>query len=125
MSVPRKVLVVDDETHIVELLRLALEDEGYQVSVAMDGEEALSKAVTEKPDIISLDINMPGMSGFEVCRRLKARDETKGMPVVFISAYAQEEDIRKGLDLGATAYMPKPLNLREYLDTFNRILGGG
>lgn len=118
-----KVLVVDDDRAIQQLLEVNLELEGYDVAKAIDGAEALAMVVTFQPDIILLDVMMPKMDGREVCRRLKADPSTADLPVVFLSARAQEMDVSLGLELGAAAYLTKPFEPQDLLDTIRRVLG--
>lgn len=106
----KKVLIVDDEPHIVELVRVCLEDTDYEVLEAYDGEEALEKAYKEKPDLILLDVMMPKMDGFEVCKALKTNKATHAIPVVFLTAKGQEVDKIKGFQSGADSYMTKPFS---------------
>lgn len=103
------VLVVDDEEDIVDIIGHFLRDEGYHVETAYDGEEALAKA-TPDTDLILLDIMLPGLDGFEVCRRLRSRVETETIPIIFLSAKIEEEDQVKGLMLGADDYLTKPVS---------------
>ena len=107
-----RILLVDDEHAIVESLRYALEKEGYEVLEASDGGEALELAKTKKPDVVLLDVMLPGMSGFEVCRVLR-HDST--VPILMITARADEPDRVVGLDLGADDYIVKPFSVREVL----------
>jgi len=105
-----KILVVDDaETNIDILMGVLSHD--YDVSVAMDGKSALKAVETEIPDIILLDIMMPGMDGYEVCERLKSNDPTKDIPVIFLTAKSEVVDEVKGLELGAVDYITKPISL--------------
>jgi DNA-binding response OmpR family regulator len=110
--VGEQILVVDDERAIVESLRYALEKEGYSVLEASDGSEALDLARSRSPDLILLDIMLPGMSGFEVCRILR---KESSVPILMLSARADEPDRIVGLDLGADDYITKPFSLREVL----------
>ncbi|MBV1877071.1 MAG: response regulator [Pseudomonadales bacterium] len=103
-----KVLVVDDVKANVELLAYALEDDDYKVSCAYGGPQALEIAVQEQPDVILLDVVMPGMSGLEVCKRLKEGVETRHIPVILVSVKGDEEDVISGLDAGAMDYVSKP-----------------
>lgn len=119
----KKVLVVDDEVYVIELLESTLKASGYEVIVALDGREALTKAVAESPDIISLDINMPGMNGFAVCQELKARPETKRIPIIMLSALVREADAARGLALGAALYIKKPWQMDKYVAAIKRVLG--
>jgi len=103
------ILVVDDEEDVVEIVTHFLKQEGYQVATAFDGEEALRK-VTPEIDLIVLDIMLPHVDGLEVCRRLRSRVETEMIPIIFLSAKAEEEDQVKGLMLGADDYLTKPVS---------------
>ena len=103
------VMVVDDTETNVDILVETLGDE-YEVSVAMDGETALEYALEEQPDLILLDIMMPGMDGYEVCRRLKDNPETGNIPVIFVTAMSEVEDETRGLQLGAIDYLTKPIS---------------
>ena len=117
-----KILVIEDDPDIQQLIHLALEfTGGYRVAVASDGPEGLSKAASEAPDLILLDAMMPGMDGFEVCRRLKADATTAGIPVVFLTAKAQANEIEEGLRLGAVGYLTKPfdpMGLKDEIEGF-------
>ena len=103
------ILVVDDEEDVVEVVSHFLEQEGYTVHKAYDGEEALTKA-TPDIDLILLDIMLPGVDGYEVCRRLRTRVETETIPIIFLSAKVEEEDEVKGLLLGGDDYLTKPVS---------------
>jgi two-component system phosphate regulon response regulator PhoB len=103
------ILVVDDEKDVVEVVGHFLEEEGYTVHTAHDGEDALEKASSEI-DLIVLDIMLPGVDGYEVCRKLRSRVETEGIPIVFLSAKTEEEDQIEGLMLGGDDYLTKPVS---------------
>ena len=103
------ILVVDDEEDIVEILEHHLRGEGYSVQTAFDGEDALRKA-TPDVDLIVLDIMLPELDGFEVCRRLRSRVETETIPIIFLSAKIEEEDQVRGLMLGGDDYLTKPVS---------------
>jgi DNA-binding response OmpR family regulator len=121
----KRVLVVDDDRVIQQLLEVNLELEGYEVAgTASDGREALDKIAKLKPDLVILDIMMPKMDGMAVCRHLKADPETAKIPVILLSARAQDMDIRDGLDIGANAYLTKPFDPVELLDVVGRLLKG-
>jgi DNA-binding response OmpR family regulator len=104
----RKILLADDEEDIKTVLRMFLESKGYQVCTAYDGLDAIDQANSEKPDAILLDVMMPLMDGFEVCKKLKASPETASIPVVMLSAASHAESVKKGLDAGAIDYLVKP-----------------
>ena len=118
----KKIMVVDDEPFIIEMLQVTLTDAGFEVVVATEGTEVFPKVLAEKPDLISLDVNMPGKHGFEICRELKADPATKHIPVIFLSASTQADDVNKGIALGAEKYMTKPVPLAEYEAVIKGIL---
>ncbi len=103
------VLVVDDVEENIDILVDAL-SQNYEVSVAMDGKAALEAVAEDMPDIILLDIMMPEMDGFEVCDRLKGHEDTRNIPIIFLTAMAEEQDEAYGLSLGAVDYITKPFN---------------
>jgi two-component system phosphate regulon response regulator PhoB len=107
-----KLLVVDDEEDILELIKFNLEREGYQVSCAASGEAALDLARSEIPDLIVLDLMLPGIDGLEVARQLKKESETREIPIVMLTAKGEEADIVAGLELGADDYITKPFSPR-------------
>jgi two-component system, OmpR family, alkaline phosphatase synthesis response regulator PhoP len=106
------VLVVDDEPDILELLQYNLEKEGFAVTCVASGEDALAAARTKLPDVIILDLMLPGVDGLEVCRRLKGDSRTRQVPVVMLTAKGSEADIVTGLELGAADYVTKPFSPR-------------
>lgn len=110
-----KILVVDDEAHIVELIRFNLEKDGYRVVAAQDGREALKLAREERPDLIVLDVMLPGVDGFEVCRMIQRDNETGEIPIIMLTARSEEIDKILGLEIGADDYMTKPFSPRELL----------
>lgn len=105
----KKILLVDDEPDIVEFLKYNLEQQNFEVIVGHNGEEALQKLV-EKPDLILLDIMMPKLDGFETCKRIRENNEFENVPIVFLTAKAGEIDEIKGLELGASDYIQKPIS---------------
>jgi len=105
-----KVLVVDDEEYIQHILNFSFGAEGYDVVTAADGEEAIKKAKSEKPDIIVLDIMMPKMDGYEACKRLKTDPSTKSIPVILLTAKGREVDRKLGSQAGADDYVVKPFS---------------
>lgn len=117
----KKILVVDDERHIVRLVQVNLERAGYQVVAAFDGKEALKKVEAEKPDLIVLDVMMPHMDGFEVLKRLRANADTKDIPVIMLTAKAQDADVFRGWASGVDCYLTKPFNPMELLTFVKRI----
>ena len=107
------VLVVEDEMPIVELLRYNLEKSGYSVSVATDGDEALEQVANSQPDAVLLDWMLPRRSGIEVCRQLRAKPETRMLPIILLTARGEESDRVRGLETGADDYIVKPFSPRE------------
>jgi two-component system, OmpR family, alkaline phosphatase synthesis response regulator PhoP len=122
---PLKVLVCDDERHIVRLIQVNLEREGYKVVTAYDGKEGLEKVRTEKPDLMVLDVMMPYMDGFEVLKALRRDADTADLPVIMLTAKAQDRDVFEGYTYGADMYLTKPFNPRELISFVKRISSGG
>ena len=116
------VLVVEDEPAQAEVLRYNLEREGYRVAAAPDGEAALALAREETPALVVLDWMLPGLSGIEVCRRLRLRDETRAVPVIMLSARGEEGDRVRGLDTGADDYVVKPYGVGELVARVRALL---
>jgi two-component system phosphate regulon response regulator PhoB len=110
-----RILVVEDEAPIQELLRFNLERNKYRVKVADSGEKALTEAVKFMPDLILLDIMLPGTDGLDVCRQLKADPETRNIPIIMLTALCEEADVVTGLELGADDYVTKPFSPRVLL----------
>jgi len=117
----RKILVVDDERHIVRLVQVNLERAGYQVIAAFDGKEALKKIGSEKPDLVVLDVMMPYMDGFQVLKQMKAEAATKDIPVIMLTAKAQDADVFRGWASGVDMYLTKPFNPLELMTFVKRI----
>ena len=109
------ILVVEDEEDIRELLRYNLAKEGYQVACAASGEEAVKAATAAPPDLVLLDLMLPGMDGLEVCRPLKGEPRTRSIPIIMLTAKGEEADIVTGLELGADDYVTKPFSPRVLL----------
>ncbi|MEM0011514.1 MAG: response regulator [Candidatus Bathyarchaeia archaeon] len=118
---PKKILVVDDERPIVRLVQVNLEHAGYEVVTAYDGREALEKVEQEKPDLIILDVMMPQMDGFEVIQRLQANPKTRDIPVIMLTAKAQDADVFRGWQSGVTLYLTKPFSPFELISFVRRI----
>jgi len=117
----KKILVVDDERHIVRLVEVNLQKAGYTVVTAYDGVEALLKVQSEHPDMVILDVMMPRMDGFEVLKKLQADAATRDIPVIMLTAKAQDADIFQGWSSGVSSYLTKPFNPRELLAFVERI----
>jgi two-component system alkaline phosphatase synthesis response regulator PhoP len=118
-----KILVVDDEIYIVHILDFSLGMEGYEVVTALDGEQALEKVTSEKPDLIVLDIMMPKLDGYEVCKAIKANSATKHIPVILLSAKGRNVDQKMGFEVGADDYITKPFSPRKLVERINQLLG--
>jgi len=112
---PKKILVIEDEKDIQELLQLYLKRDGYDVHIAKDGETGLRRASQERYDLILLDLMLPQLDGLEVCRTLRSRPQTADIPIIMITAKAEESDRIVGLEIGADDYITKPFSPREVL----------
>jgi len=117
----KRILVVDDERHIVRLVQVNLERAGYEVLTAYDGVEALEKVKSEMPDMVVLDVMMPRMDGFEVLKNMQADPRLQNIPVIMLTAKAQDADIFRGWASGVSSYLTKPFNPRELLVFVERI----
>lgn len=111
----KKILIIEDDDHIIELLKFNVENNGYEVSIAMDGHEGLNKAINELPDLILLDLMLPGIDGIDICNKLKNKDRTKDIPIIMLTAKGHETDKILGLEIGADDYMTKPFSVRELM----------
>jgi CheY-like chemotaxis protein len=118
----KTILICDDDPVILRLLQVNLELEGFGVLLGHNGEEAVQIAQAEQPDLILLDIMMPRMDGYEACERLKSLDETRDIPVVFLSAKAQQSDIERGKAYGVADYLTKPFDPNDLIDVLDRLL---
>jgi DNA-binding response OmpR family regulator len=112
---PKKILVIEDEKDIQELLQLYLKREGYEVQIARDGEAGLRKASQEHHDLVLLDLMLPRVDGLEICRNLRSRPQTADLPIIMITAKAEEADRIVGLEMGADDYITKPFSPREVM----------
>jgi DNA-binding response OmpR family regulator len=117
------VLVAEDDEDILELVAFDLEDEGYEVLTARDGEAAVALALERRPDLILLDVAMPGLDGYEVTRRLRAEEATRSTPVVLLTARAQVRDVILGFEAGANDYVTKPFRPDELRTRLHAALG--
>jgi two-component system alkaline phosphatase synthesis response regulator PhoP len=111
----KKILIVDDEVDLVETVRFPLEMEGYHVLVSYNGEDALNQARKESPDLILLDLMLPKLDGYKVCRLLKFDDRFKHIPILMLTAKSQQKDRVLGMETGANEYITKPFDIRELL----------
>jgi two-component system, OmpR family, phosphate regulon response regulator PhoB len=116
------VLIADDEAHVVELVRVTLEDERVRVVEASDGATALELAAELEPELIFLDVNLPDVSGLEVCRRLRREPGLAGVRIVILTAAAQQDDIARGFSAGATDYLTKPFSPVRLLSLVERLM---
>jgi DNA-binding response OmpR family regulator len=116
------ILVAEDERDIRELINFTLMFAGHTVTQAANGAEAVELAAKVKPDLVMMDVRMPRMTGYEACRQMKLNDDTKNIPVVFLSAKGQDEEINTGIEAGAIAYILKPFAPDELTRRVNEIL---
>ena len=121
---PRKILIVEDNEDNRELAVKVLRNKGFETVTAVDGEEAIEKAVSEKPDLILLDISLPKLNGYEVAKRLKSMDEFKEIPIVAFTAHAMKGDREKVIVAGFEGYISKPINIREFPDQVKLYIRG-
>jgi DNA-binding response OmpR family regulator len=119
----KKVLIVDDEKDIVETLKFLLENEGIDCFVAYDGEEALGLAKSQTPDLIILDVMLPKINGYKVCRLLKFDSKYKHIPILMVTARTQEEDKIIGEETGANEYITKPFDIEHLTSIVKKYLG--
>ena len=124
-TVKQRILVVDDEPEAVELVEFNLKQAGYAVTTAVDGAEALKKARSQTPDLIVLDVMLPEMDGFEICKTLRLETATAHTPILMLTAKAAEIDRVLGLELGADDYLTKPFSPRELMLRIKKILARG
>ena len=117
-----KILVIEDDPSLTELIKYNLEQESYAVKIEMDGEEGLLSAQTELPDLILLDWMLPNLSGIEVCRRLRRGKSTKSIPIIMLTARSEENERIRGLDTGADDYITKPFSPKELVARIKAIL---
>ena len=122
MSEKPRILLVDDEPSIVKMVGKRLEVEGFDVLVAMDGQEGLTKAQSEHPDLMILDLMLPKLNGYEVCTMLKQDTRYQKIPIVLFTAKAQDKDEKLGMECGANAYVKKPFRAQELLEKIRVLL---
>ena len=119
----KHVLIADDEPNIVISLEFLMKREGHRVTIARDGDAAIEAIRRERPDLVLLDVMMPGKSGFEVCQAVRGDDALATVKILMLSAKGRETDLAKGSALGADAYMTKPFSTRELADKVRELLG--
>jgi two-component system response regulator MtrA len=122
VSDQHRVLVADDDVDILALVTTVLERSGHEVIAVQDGAEALASLLADQPDLMVLDISMPKVDGLEVLRRVRADDATRGLPVILLSAQAQESDVKLGYEAGASAYVKKPFSPRDLAERVDALL---
>ena len=120
----KKVLIVDDEVNIVAALEFLLQRSGYEVMVAQNGDEALQRVESFAPDLVLLDVMMPRISGYEVCRRMRERADWKHIKIIMLSAKGREAEVSKGVSLGADLYVTKPFSTSELVGKIGELLAG-
>ncbi|NMF87287.1 response regulator transcription factor [Aromatoleum petrolei] len=118
----KKILIADDEQNIVISLEFLMKREGYEVSIASDGDEAARRIRAEKPDLVLLDVMMPKKSGFEVCQEVKSNPELQSVRILMLTAKGRDTEVAKGLALGADAYMTKPFSTKELVERVRSML---
>ena len=118
----KHILVVEDETDILELLRYNLTREGYEVSGVVSGDKAFDEITVKRPDIILLDVMLPGVGGLEICRQVRGTPATAGIPIIMLTARGEESDIVAGLELGADDYITKPFNMKVLVARIHAVL---
>ncbi len=121
----QRILIVDDEPQLVELVQMRLEASGYEVLSAVDGQEGLKKARDEQPDVIILDLMLPKLNGYEVCTLLKQDARYQHIPIVILTAKTQQKDEALAMDCGADAYLRKPFKAEEMLEAIQKFIPGG
>lgn len=119
---PAKVLIVDDEANIVISLEFLMEQAGYAVAIARNGDEALEKIEGFRPDLVLLDVMLPGVNGFDILQRVRQQPEYRNMAIIMLTAKGREVEVTKGLALGANAYITKPFSTRDLLAEVRRHL---
>jgi DNA-binding response OmpR family regulator len=119
----KKILLVDDAETILMMERMILNKAGYVLITAKDGQEAVTKATTERPDLILMDVVMPKMNGFEACKQLRENDTTKGIPIILVTTRGEAESVESGYKSGCDDYVTKPINGLEVLTKVKSALG--
>jgi DNA-binding response OmpR family regulator len=119
----KKILIVDDEVNIVISMEFLIKQVGYDLEIAKDGEEALEKVASFAPDLILLDVMMPKINGFEVCRRIRHNPDWQDIKIIMLTAKGREVEVTKGMALGADSYIIKPFSTKELMAEVKHILG--
>jgi two-component system alkaline phosphatase synthesis response regulator PhoP len=119
----KRILAVDDEPRVLAMIQKRLETAGYEVITATEGQEALKKAHAEQPDLIVLDLILPGLNGYQICAMLKKDELYRDIPILMLTARSQEQDVSEGMRVGADAYMTKPYDSEAFLFQVAGLLG--
>jgi DNA-binding response OmpR family regulator len=118
-----RILVVEDEESLLKLESILLSSKGYNVTGVMDGKSALEEVMAHRPDLVILDIMLPEIDGFEVCRRIKENPATSTIPVVMLTAKKNSQDVARGAEVGANAYLTKPFKSAKVIEVIEELLG--
>lgn len=118
-----RILVVEDEESLLKLESILLSSKGYNVTGVMDGKSALEEVMANRPDLVILDIMLPEIDGFEVCRRIKENPATSTIPVVMLTAKKNSQDVARGTEVGANAYLTKPFKSAKVIEVIENLLG--
>lgn len=121
----KKVLIVDDELNIVTALQFLLQKSGYEVMAAQNGDEALQRVESFAPDLVLLDVMMPRISGYEVCRRMRERADWRHIKIIMLTAKGRDVEMSKGLSIGADLYITKPFSTQDLVARINGLLAVG
>ena len=121
----KKILIADDEPSIVAAVEFLLQRDGYEVHVARNGEEALKQVEAHNPDLVLLDVMMPVKSGYEVCMRMREREDWRQIKIIVLSAKGRDAEVTKGLSMGADIYVTKPFSTRELMAKIKALLDQG
>jgi len=121
----KRILIVDDEPNIVISLEFLMKREGFETEVAADGEAALEALARNRPDLVVLDVMLPKMNGFEVCRQIRSSPDSRDLKILMLTAKGRETEVARGLGLGADAYVTKPFSTKDLVAQIKRLLGSG
>jgi DNA-binding response OmpR family regulator len=121
----KRILIVDDEPNIVISLEFLMKREGFETEVAADGEAALEALARNRPDLVVLDVMLPKMNGFEVCRQIRSSPDSRDLKILMLTAKGRETEVARGLSLGADAYVTKPFSTKDLVAQIKRLLGSG
>ena len=121
-NMSKKILIVEDDPSLLKLQSIILLNGGYEVEATMSGDTALQLVSEKTPDLVLLDVRLPGINGFQVCKQIRANPKTKNIPIVFLSAKNSDEDIRYGKAIGGNEYLTKPYSSKTVMTTINKLL---